>query len=126
MRRTKGFDYCVTRSRPSFSLESLLEHRLVISLRRRQRVRACQLVSQGVTNKTRCGFQTAIQKDRTGDRFKHVRQQSILLPATTLLFSTSEAQKLAQLQSLGSIGQRRSTHETMLHARQFTLGAAGI
>src|SRR5215213_2662105 len=90
MRRPKRFDYCITRRGPSFGLQALLKQRLEIGIGGAQRVGPLQLAPQRVTNKTRSSFETAIQKNRARYCLKHVRQQSILLPPTTLLFTTSE------------------------------------
>src|SRR5437762_3556942 len=90
MRRTQGFDYYVPRGRPAFSLQTLLEHGLIVGICGGERIGAFQFIPQRVTNKPCCCFQSTVQKDRTGNRFKHIGQQSILLPAATLLFATSE------------------------------------
>ena len=126
MRRTEGFDHRVPRGGSSFSLETLLEHRFVVCFRRAQRVSAFQLVSEGITDKTGCGFKSAVEKDSSGDRFKHVRQQCILLAPTTLLFATSKTEKIAEVQFLRGLCESRRTDESMLHARQLAFSTAGI
>src|SRR5690242_7140434 len=90
MRRTEGFDHRIPRSRASRSLEALLKHSLVIRLRRAQRIGAFQFIAQGVANKTRRRFETSVEKDGAGYRFKHVRQQSVLVTPATLLFAAPE------------------------------------
>ena len=97
MRRTEGFDYCVTRSRASFSLQALLKHGFIVRLRGGKRISAFQLIPQRITNKTSRRFKSPVQKYRAGDRFKHVRQQSIFMSTAALLFTASEAQKLAEV-----------------------------
>jgi len=67
-----------------------------------------------------------ILEDRAGYRFKHVREQRILLPPATLFFATPEAEEVAEFQSLRSLGQSRRTDQTMLHAREFPFSASGI
>src|SRR5205085_11040438 len=90
MRRTEGFDHCVSRSSPTVCLQMFLEHRFVIRLGGTQRVGALQFIPQRVTNKFGCCFESTIKKDRARNCLKHVGQQRILLPAATLLFTTTE------------------------------------
>ena len=97
MWRPERFNNRVTRSGPAFSLELFLQHGLVISVGSRKRIGGSQLVTQCMTDETSRCFQSAVLKNRARDRLEHVRQQRILLPAATLLFSASEPQKLAEL-----------------------------
>src|SRR5215216_2861163 len=115
MRRTEGFDHRVPRRGSSFSLETLLEHRLIVCLGRRQRVSAFQLISEGITDKPGCGFKSSIEKDRSRDRFKHIGEQCVLLAPTTLLFAASKTKEVAQVQLLRSLRQSRRADESMLH-----------
>ena len=97
MRWTKRFDYVVTRRRSSRGLQTFLEHRFVIRFRSTQRIRTGEFVSQRITDKTRGCFESTVEKDRTRDRFKHIGEQGILLATATLLFPTSESQKVAEV-----------------------------
>ena len=126
MRRTERFDYGVARRRAAFGLKLFLQHRLVIGFRCRQRIGGCQLVSQRMTNETRRRLEPAVLKDRAGDRFKHVGQQSVLLPPAALLFSPPETQKIAKVQRLRRLRKRRRTDKAVFHPRQLAFGAAGM
>jgi len=75
-----------------------LQHGLRIGCRCRHRINVPQFFVQGVHDKAGCGFQSAVQKNRARDRFKDIRQQSMLAPAAALLFSAPEPNKLAQTQ----------------------------
>src|SRR5581483_2851634 len=63
-------------------------------------------------------FQSPVQKDRAGDSFENVSQQSMLTPPAALLFSATEANELSQLQSNRSFRERRRAHQPVLHAGQ--------
>src|SRR5689334_13273913 len=100
MRWTHGFDYCVAGRGASFSLKALLEHCFVVSLSCGQWIGALEFIPQRVTNKTGRGYKPAVEKDRSRDRFKYVREECILLAAATLLFATPESQEFAEIQLL--------------------------
>src|ERR1044072_1108012 len=126
MRRTQGFDYRVARRRAAFSLKLLLEHRLIVCFGCSQRVSAFQLIPQRITDKTSRCFETAVEKYRSRDRFKHVSQQCVLMAPAALLFTPSETKEVAEVQLLRSLGQRRRTDKAMLHSRQLAFSPAGI
>src|SRR5690348_7889657 len=100
MRRTERFDHCVTRRGATFSLKFLLQHRFVIGLRGTERIGRLQFRAECATNKLRCRVQTAVEKNRTRDRFEDIREQCVLLAAATLLFTAPETQEVAELQRL--------------------------
>src|SRR5262249_6097383 len=126
MRRTEGFDYCITRRRPAGGLQTFLQHRFVVGFRCCQRIGAFQLIAERITNKPGSGFETTVQEDRSGGGFEYICQQGILLSATALFFAPSESKKLAKVQFERSLSKCRRAHESMLHARQFTFSAGWV
>src|SRR5262249_11189088 len=122
----KGFDDCVTWGWSSFGLKALLEHGFVVGFGCTLRVGARQLIAERVTDKPRGSFEPSIEKDRSRDCFKHVREQCILLSPAALLFATTESHEVAQVKHLRSLSQRWGADEAVLHTRQFTFGATRI
>ena len=55
-----------------------------------------------MTNEAGRRFQTAVEKDRARDGFKHVGKQGVLLTAPALFFTASEPQKLTDIDALKS------------------------
>src|SRR5690242_16655259 len=100
MRRPEGFDHCVARRGPMLGLKFLLQHRLVIGLRGAQRIRGFELSPQRTTNKLRRSFESTVEKNRARDGFENIGEQRVLVAAATLLFTATEAQEVAELQSL--------------------------
>ena len=115
MRRTEGFDYCVTRRRATFGLKFFLEHGFVVGLRGAQRIGCFEFGAQGATNELRCGFESAVEKDRAGDCFEHISQQCVLLAPAAFFFSATETKKFAEFQTLRSFGECGRAHEAMFH-----------
>src|SRR5262245_46270431 len=126
MRRTQGFDYYIARRRAAFRLKLLLQHSLVIGLGGTQRIGGFEFRTQGAANKLSGRFEPTVQKNCPRNRFKDISQQRILLPAATLLLATSETQEITEPQCLRCFSERRSTHQPVLHAREFTFSACGV
>jgi len=72
------------------------------------------------------GFQSTIEKDGAGDSFENVGEQSMLATPAALLFSATETNELAELKCDRSFRQSRSTHQSMLHAREFAFGGSWV
>src|SRR5690242_7125455 len=126
MRRTERLDHCVAGRGAAFRLQLLLQHRFVIRFRGAQRIGGFELGPERTTNKLRRCLKSAVGEDRARDRFENVREQRVLVPATALLFTASEAQEVAELQTLRGFGEGRRAYETMLHPRELTFSAGRI
>src|SRR4051812_48732251 len=72
------------------------------------------------------GFQSTIQKDRTGYSFENVGQQSILPPTTTLFFTAPKAQEFTKPQLCRGFRQCWRAYQTVLHPRQLTFARMRI
>ena len=124
--RAQRFDHRVLRRRLVIRLQLLLEHGLRISSSRCDRISGAQFFSQRLLNKFSGGFQSTIEIDGPSDSFKNVGEQSMLATAAALLFSAPETKELAELKCDRSSRQSRSTHQSMLHAREFAFGGARV
>ncbi len=118
VRRAECLDHRVLRRSLSGRLQFLLQHRLWIGRRRRDWISVSQLLVQGTLDKPGRGFQSSVQKNCAGNRFKDVGQQGMLAAATTLLFSPPEADKVTQTQFSRSSGEGRRADQPVLHARK--------
>src|SRR6185436_16487856 len=105
MRWSKSLDHRVLGRRLAIGLETLLQHRLWIGGRSGNGIRATQFLAQRGFDKLRSSLQATVQKDRAHHRFKNIREQGSLAAAAALLFTTTEANELAEAEFPGRFGQ---------------------
>src|SRR5205807_5265754 len=100
VRRAQRFHDRVLRRRLMRCLQFFLKHCFWIGRRRRNWVGSAQFFAEHVLHKIARSFQSTIEKNRAGNSLENIREQSVFAPATTFLFSATEAQVLAKSQTI--------------------------
>lgn len=126
VRRPQSFDYRVLRRRFVVGLKAFLQHCLWIGRRCRNWISVTQFLAERAVDEAAGSRQSAIDKDRANDRFKHVGEQSSFTTAATFLFATPEPDEIAERQLSGSLCQSWGAHQTVFHARQLAFAGARI
>src|SRR5438309_887179 len=119
-------DHRILGSRLMCSLKFLLQHCLRIGSRSRNGIYAAQISVEGGLDKFTRRLDAAVQKDRACHCFKHVGEQCALAPATAFFLATAEEDEFAQAQFGRGFGEGWRAHQTMFHARKFTLSRVGM
>jgi len=126
VRRPQSLNYRVLRRRFVVGLKAFLQHCLWIGRGGRNWISVTQFFAQRAVDEATGSRQSAIDKDRANDRFKHVGEQSSFTTAAAFLFTTPEPDEIAEPEIRGSLRQSWGAHQTVLHARQLALAGARI